>query len=215
MNSVHHHPNEDILLSYHKGDLPFAHSIVIGAHIENCQHCQREISLLEEIGAAYFDNENEVALEDNALELALARIERPCEAAPIFKKPEYFGDLKVPEIVKSLGIKKRYWAAPGVWIAPIDIETEKEGMAYFMYAKKGLEMPRHMHDGMEFTHVLFGSLSDQSGEYHEGDFMSAEGDYDHSPLIGSNTDCLCLIATEKPIRPLSLIGKILQPFARI
>lgn len=215
MNSVHHHPNEDLLLSYHKGELPFAHSIVIGAHIENCPYCQKELSLLDEIGASYFDKEDEIALDDNALDLALARIERPCENVPEFKKPNYFGETELPSIVKSLGLKKRYWAAPGVWIAPIDIESDKDGMAYFMYAKKGLEMPRHMHDGLEFTQVLSGSLSDHSGNYKVGDFMSAEGEYDHSPLIGSDEDCLCIIATEKPIKPLTIVGKLLQPFARI
>ncbi len=215
MNSVHHHPNEDILLSYHKGELPFAHSIVIAAHIETCSHCQSELALLNDIGATFFDAQDEILMDENALDLALARIERPQDELKECRAPNYLAQFDIPSIVQSIGIKNRYWAAPGVWIAPLEIDPKSDGMAYFMYAKKGLEMPLHKHDGMEFTQVLYGSLSDQNGEYKVCDFMGVEDDYDHSPIIGSQTDCLCLIATEKPIRPLNLMGKLLQPFARI
>ena len=74
-------------------------------------------------------------------------------------------------------------------------------------------MPVHDHRGTEFTLVLRGS-------YHVGDQHFTPGQMElagpetlgHQPIIDEGEDCICLAVTDAPIRPYSLIGRMVQPF---
>ena len=81
MNSVHHHPDEDLLWDYNNGTLSPGMSLLVSAHMESCAHCRMEMKLFESLGGALLDRIDGVALSVTALDLALARIERPAETS--------------------------------------------------------------------------------------------------------------------------------------
>lgn len=215
MNLISQHPNEDILLDYHNGRLPITHNIVIAAHIELCAHCRKELRFYDEIGGVLLEEAEMVPMNDDALDLALARIERPYENEVEKPLPQFLEGFELPNAIKALEFKNRYYAAPGVWLCEIDMPKQDQNKAYLMHVKAGMQMPLHDHRGKEFTMVLKGHLSDSKSDCFVGDFMDAEAGFAHSPMIENDDDCLCIIACEDKIIPQTLLGKMLQPFARI
>lgn len=215
MSMIDFHPAEEILIEFHQGNLPYAHELVIAAHIEMCNQCKDELNLYDAISGHFLEEASPIALNDDALDLALARIDRPFNINPQNNIPDFLKDFEIPNSISKLKFKNRYWAAPGVWIAKVENQGTDKSQAYLMYAKKGMQMPIHDHDGREITLVLQGSLEDENGKFIKGNLMQAQTGFCHSPNIGDDIDCLCFIATDNPIIPKTFLGKVLQPFARI
>lgn len=78
--------------------------------------------------------------------------------------------------------------------------------------RAGLHLPGHGHTGMEFMQVLSGSLSDERGRYFPGDLDEADDEVDHRPVVGEESDCICLAALEGDTRLHGVLGRLLRPF---
>ncbi len=212
------HPPEDLLWDYHRGRLSPGVRLTVRTHIELCPQCRSELKLLDAVGGALLEDIDGVAMSDNALDLALARIERPEEPEPVttVKRPAFLEDFDLPETLKTADIPGRYWAAPGVWMAPVKFDEDTKGTkTYLMFVKRGMVMPEHTHRGCEITLMLKGTFNDLNGSYSRGDFVLCDEAIQHSPSVGADEDCLCLVAQDGLILPKTWLGKLLQPFARI
>jgi putative transcriptional regulator len=58
---------------------------------------------------------------------------------------------------------------------------------------------------------LRGSFSDEVGRFCRGDVADLDDQIEHQPLVDSEEDCICLIATDAPLRFTTLFGKLVQP----
>lgn len=221
MSSVHHHPGEDLLWDYYRGAASPGLALVVRTHLEGCAACRSDMQMFDGIGAAMMAQAEGVAVSDNALDLALARIERPEMVQPAAEKaqvrhPAFLEGFELPDSLKALVIRDRYWAAPGVWMAPVEIGPQPKGeRTYLMHVPAGMTMPQHTHRGLETTVVLKGRFSDHNGEYRVGDMAVCTPEDSHSPAISADQDCLCLIWQDAAIIPQTWLGRLLQPFARI
>jgi putative transcriptional regulator len=45
-----------------------------------------------------------------------------------------------------------------------------------------------------------------------GDLDEADSDVDHRPVVGQDSDCICLAALEGDTRLHGLLGRLLRPF---
>ncbi len=218
MQSVHHHPDEQILWDYHRGAVTPGTSLLVRAHIETCAQCRIDLKVFEALGGVLMERIEGVAMTDTALDLALARIERSADepSRPVTKQPAFLDGFALPPSVAAASVRGRYWAAPGVWIAPIDTgEADRHTKTYLMFVKAGMVMPEHTHEGQEMTLILKGSFTDKYGTMAVGDFAVRTEVDSHSPVIAADEDCLCLVMQTAPIVPKTWLGIILQPFARI
>jgi putative transcriptional regulator len=77
--------------------------------------------------------------------------------------------------------------------------------------RAGLHLPAHGHTGLEFMQILSGSLADERGRYFPGDLDEAGDDVDHRPVVGQESDCVCLAALEGDTRLHGLLGRLLRP----
>ncbi len=225
MSPIHHHPGEDLLWDYYRGAASPGLALVVRTHLEACAACRADLRMFDGIGAAMMAQAESVAMSDNALDLALARIERPIErpeaAAPVPEKaevrqPAFLEGFELPDSLMAFIVKDRYWAAPGVWMAPVEVGPQPKGeRTYLMYVRTGMTMPQHTHRGLEATVVLKGRFSDHNGEYRVGDMAVCTPDDSHAPAISADGDCLCLIWQDATIIPQTWLGRLLQPLARI
>ena len=220
------HPiGEDLLWDYHRGALSPGQALIVKLHLRLCTDCRETLHLFSVFGSALLANAPEVSLAANALDRAMARIERTAndhsprtaiapEAAteplsidlPDFAKP----------VLQNLKYGRRYWAAPGVWMMPIVFSAASRGSkTYLMHVAAGMTMPAHAHRGRELTLILKGGISDDHQAYALGDVAQCFDDDIHSPAIHPDEDCLCLISQDGPIIPKTWLGRVLQPFARI
>ena len=84
-----------------------------------------------------------------------------------------------------------------------------------LYVPPGQSVPDHGHNGMELTLVLQGSFSDESGRFGVGDLEIADETVEHTPVADDGPPCICLAATDAPLRFSAFLPRILQPLFRI
>jgi putative transcriptional regulator len=75
-------------------------------------------------------------------------------------------------------------------------------------------MPEHEHRGEEITVLLKGSFSDAEGKYVRGDFVVRNAGERHQPTATLDTDCICLVSLQRPVRPRSMFYRLLEPFVQ-
>ena len=73
-------------------------------------------------------------------------------------------------------------------------------------------MPDHGHGGSELTLVLDGAYADETGEFRRGDIQDVDDEVEHRPVADKELGCICLIASERPARFKSLVGRLMQPW---
>jgi putative transcriptional regulator len=68
---------------------------------------------------------------------------------------------------------------------------------------------------MELTLVLQGAFADENDRFGRGDIEIADEDLEHTPVALAGEDCICLAATDAPLRFRGLIPRLAQPLLRI
>ncbi|HAD28863.1 MAG TPA: transcriptional regulator, partial [Rhodobacteraceae bacterium] len=112
-------------------------------------------------------------------------------------------------------IERVKWTPLGGGVKQAVLPTDKKAQARLLYIPAGQSVPDHGHRGLELTLVLQGSFADEVDHFGRGDIEIAGDDLDHQPVAGSEADCICLTATDAPLRFNGLIPRIVQPFLKI
>jgi len=81
--------------------------------------------------------------------------------------------------------------------------------------KAGAALPQHTHEGAEYTLLLTGGFSDETGHYRRGDVAIADPSIDHRPVADEGEDCICLAVTDAPLRLTGRFGRYLNFLARL
>lgn len=217
--SIHHHPDEATLLSYAAGSLNEALSVTVAAHLAMCARCRAAVRAAEAVGGVSLESAEVAPLAADSLAHMMARIETPAALRPEPRPKPRVTDPRVPaplarHIDGGLDEIRWRWIAPGVRSHEISV-SPSGGRLVLLRIASGKAMPEHGHRGSELTLVLAGSYSDATGRYGPGDLADLDEDLEHTPVVDSEEDCICLVATEAPTRFKTLIGRLLQPYLRI
>ena len=78
----------------------------------------------------------------------------------------------------------------------------------------GKGLPVHRHVANEYTVVLQGGYTDNTGNYAVGDFAVGPGPQEHEPIADPGEPCIALIVVEKPIVLTGAWGRWLNPLLR-
>ena len=87
MSVPRHHPEAELLLDYATGAGDSGYSLVIWTHLRACRECRTVVSAAQSVGGPLLADSPAAHLGDEALSLALARIERPVAVAPMKARP--------------------------------------------------------------------------------------------------------------------------------
>jgi putative transcriptional regulator len=214
------HPSEATLLAYAAGALTEALSLVTASHLAFCPDCRRQVAHGEAMGGSLLETIAPVLLDAGARDRALALIAAPAPriAAPPAPKRTPIGDPRLPAPLGrylGCGLDAIPWRmlAPGIRhyeILPHDLLGG--GNLRMLRIAPGRALPRHGHTGTELTLVLCGSYSDELGVYGGGDVGETDDDIVHEPVSGRDEDCICVIATEGPLKFDSRIARVFQRF---
>jgi putative transcriptional regulator len=213
--TIRHHLSNQLLTAYAAGELPEAFNLVVATHVSLCDECRARLASLETVGGALLEMTDEIEMGDAALERALARIDdlpqatrsEPLKPAGIFPAPlaDYVGgDLSAVR-----------WRRVGGGVKQAILPTGKDASARLLFIPAGTAVPDHGHRGMELTLVLSGAYADANDRFDRGDIEIAGEDLEHTPVALAGQDCICLAATDAPLRFRSLIPRLAQPILRI
>ena len=214
MSAPHHHPDAELLLDYATGAGSSVYSLVIWTHLRACAECRSAVAAAQSVGGLLLDESPPAKLGEDALSVALARIERPVPALPIKTRAQPRPDwIEVPQGVLTAAQRRR-WAAPGVWVAPVSRNASGQG-SYLLRVAPGMGVPRHTHRGSEMVCVLKGAFDDRGENYGPGDFACSDETVEHRPVAMHDTECICLIAADHRLVARDWVGRLFQPFVRI
>jgi putative transcriptional regulator len=213
--TIRHHLSDQLLMAYAAGQLPEAFSLVVATHVSLCDDCRAQLASFDAVGGAVIEEVAEFAMGEDALAAALARIEgleqpkRPMArtASGVLPGPlaDYVGgDLSAVR-----------WRRVGGGVKQAILPTGEDATARLLYIPAGTAVPDHGHRGLELTLVLQGAFADDSDRFGRGDVEIADEDLEHTPVALAGEACICLAATDAPLRFVGLVPRLAQPFLRI
>ena len=216
--SIEHHPRSETLALYAAGGMDEARAVVLATHLTLCDQCKTAVSDFEALGGMVLETMEPVAMSDNALAQFWHRAGDDSNAVlPISTRPANDFDFGVAQPLRRYikgGLDKVDWkmAAPGLAQHIIEADGYRPGVLRLLKIMPGTRMPKHSHQDGEFTLILRGAYEDELGTFRPGDFADLDDDHTHSPMAIGDEPCICLIATNAPLKMKSMVGRVVQPF---
>lgn len=218
MHNVKHHLTDALLMAYSAGTLPEAFSLIAAAHISMCDECRARLASFDSVGGALLDGGEAVSMDDSSFAETMRLINSGAFAAPIRPTPPSAPKSVLPTPVRDYvggDLDKVKWRPIGMGVKQAILPTSKDATIRLLYIPAGTAVPDHGHRGMELTLVLQGAFVDETDRFGPGDIEIANEDLTHTPIADIGEDCICLAATDAPLRFNKLIPRIAQPFFRI
>ncbi|RDS83566.1 transcriptional regulator [Dyella monticola] len=216
-----HHLDEATIVGYAAGALPTALAVVAAAHLSICRKCRESLRDAEAIGGLLLAQQQAPAVPSTtAREAILAQLStaqqdpsrkdyEPVRAndpdalpAPLHR---YFGP--------TFSALRWRMVAPGVH--RIRATQITNGNLMLLRIGPGKSVPMHSHQGNELTMVLRGSYVDALGHFSPGDVADLDCDITHQPITSPGLACICVAATDAPLRFDSWAARMVQPLIKL
>ncbi|MCL4105062.1 UNVERIFIED_CONTAM: hypothetical protein GTU68_018769 [Idotea baltica] len=202
-------------MAYSAGTLPEAFSLVIASHVSMCDDSRIRLDGFDTVGGALMEDVDAVPLSSGSFEATLAKIADGGDASPTIGISQ---DNDVPAPLVDYiggGLEDVKWRSVGMGVQQAVLKSSKEASVRLLRIPAGQAMPDHSHQGTEMTLVLKGAFRDELDRFGPGDIEIATDEVHHTPVAEEGEDCICLVATDAPLKFNSLIPKIAQTFLRI
>ncbi|MCX7888821.1 MAG: ChrR family anti-sigma-E factor [Rhodobacteraceae bacterium] len=214
-DTIRHHLPDDILAAYSTGSLSEAFSLVVATHVSLCDECRATLESIDAVGGAVLEGCEAEPVAAESFEATMHRItgqaaatmDRPIQAAGLF-----------PSALRSYvggDVDAVRWRSVGMGVRQAILRTEPGASVRLLCIPPGAAMPNHTHRGREMTIVLQGAFRDEGGRFCRGDVEVADDHVRHAPVADAGEPCICLAATEAPLRFRDLLPRLAQPFFRI
>ena len=211
--TIRHHISDPLLMAYSSGVLPEAFNLVLAVHLSLCDECKARLGAFDTVGGVLLDSCETVAMANGSLAATLAKLTQPAPHVPPRKSNKI---LPVPLMdYVGGGLAAVKWRSLGMGVRQAILPTDKAATARLLYIPAGQEVPDHGHRGTELTLVLQGAFHDKVARFGRGDLEIANEDLNHQPIAEAGEDCICLAATDAPLRFNALLPRLAQPFFRI
>lgn len=215
MKKIKHHLTDQLLMGYAAGALPEAFNLVVATHISMCDTCRAALAEFDAVGGEVMLEVDPIALSADALAQTLALIEAtPSAEAP---KPVQKDDVLPAPLYDYVpggfaGIK---WRKIGGGVSQAILDTSADATVRLLKIPAGVAVPDHGHRGTELTLVLQGAFTDETDRFGAGDIEIANEELEHTPVAEAGMDCICLAATDAPLKFNALMPRLAQRFIRI
>lgn len=210
---IRHHLSDALLMGYSAGHLPEAFSLIVATHVSLCDECRARLGAFEALGGALLEEAPAAPMGDASLAATMARIKA---GRPVERRPEARGIFPAPLVdYVGGGPEAVRWRNAGGGVRQAILPTAGSAIVRLLHIPAGTAVPDHGHRGTELTLVLHGAFRDETDRFARGDLEIADEEVEHTPVAEAGEDCICLAATDAPLRFNSLIPRVLQPFLRI
>ncbi|MGO4908387.1 ChrR family anti-sigma-E factor [Pseudorhodobacter sp. W20_MBD10_FR17] len=208
---IRHHISDQLLMAYSAGQLPEAFSLIMAVHLSMCDDCKARLGAFDAVGGVVMGGCDAVAMGTDSLAATLAKLDNPVPTPPRVQSslPAPLADY----IGGDLSAVK--WRSLGAGVRQAILPTDKSATARLLYIPAGKPVPDHGHRGTELTLVLQGAFHDEVDRFGPGDLEIADEELNHQPIAEAGADCICLAATDAPLRFNAFIPRLVQPFFRI
>ena len=218
MNTLRH-PDDSTLISYAAGALAQSIALVTAAHLERCPVCRARLREAEQIGGVLMQQHSSTVVPLRGRAAMLERLNEPASrqspAINPLQASNEDSDLMPACLQAHFGqyLSQLKWKTLAPGVQRVRAEGIVQGTLMLLKSAPGVSMPMHSHSGSEMTMVLRGSFHDEMGDFKAGDIADLDSDVHHQPVAYG--ECICLLATDSPLRFHGLFARIMQPFIGI
>jgi putative transcriptional regulator len=174
-------PSEDRLLAYAAGTLSPPEAVVVAAHLAMRPANDAWVRNLQAVGAEFLKETAPAALENDALDRAMALIET--DAGEVHR-PQPLNDMpELPEPLRRYALGPWRWVGPGVRVRDVHAPRDGDCRVILLKIDPGRETPRHTHGGVELTCVISGAYATEFERFEVGDLEEADHEVLHQPRV--------------------------------
>lgn len=214
-SKIRHHVTDALLMAYSAGVLPEAFNLTVATHISMCDECRSRLGAFDCVGGALIEQGGAEDLAEDSLAATMALIRAGgSHPAPAARHRDHGLPAPLRDYIGG-GLDAVRWRPVGMGVKQAILPTSRDASARLLYIPAGSAVPDHGHRGTELTLVLQGAFVDEVDRFGPGDIEVANEDLDHTPIADIGADCICLAATDAPLRFRSMIPRLAQPFLRI
>ena len=219
MNNHSKQQIELFLLEYAAGNLDPARSLIAASYVTMCPYARQYFVQCEALGGTLIEYECEpVPMSSNCINSLLEKIDtqdQPCEEP--CDKNSFCDEVNLPDPLAehiSIHVSAPRWRSFSKGIKYVSIPNDSGSFsAWLIKMAPNARSIYHTHPGTEITLVLEGSYHDEFGQYKRGDIVINDNTVEHQP-IAEDKGCLCLVATDLPVRYSGALGTLLNFFIR-
>ena len=198
-------------MAYAAGTLPEAFNLVVATHISMCDTCRAALAEYDAVGGELLLGGDPAELAEDALEATLAMIEGAIHPDTI--QPKRIANSIFPAPLQDYvggDLDDLKWRKIGGGVSQLVLNTDGDATVRLLRIPAGTAVPDHGHRGTELTLVLQGAFTDEDDRFAAGDVEVANEDLHHTPVAEKGVDCICLAATDAPLRFHGIVPRIAQ-----
>lgn len=210
-------PFSELYSAYAAGCLDPAFALLVETQAALRPSVAKTLARGEIIAAALFEAEAPTALADDALDRAFAAIDGFDLQPPAARQAARVAGQALDEIIALPEPLRRTvlqvnestdwrFTAPGIRRLSMDLGGDAETELYRI--EPGAAVPRHSHKGAEFTLVVAGGFSDETGSFGPGDLAIKGPDDTHQPVADLDGVCFALAVRDGGLQFTGLIGAV-------
>lgn len=212
---ANYHPTPEMLTDFSAGNLQLGHALCVSAHTEHCDECRTNLQRLNSIATNLFDGLEPANLPDTLRNAVFSKLDDERIEEPVREKT---GSTHIPRALQQF-ISESYeslsWKKVSSMIQLAHLSTDVSGSKVsLMRIRAGGKVPMHTHSGEEYTLLLEGSFSDESGLYNVGDFLVRDERHKHRPVVTKDRECICLTVTDAPVTLTGFFTRWFNPLLR-
>lgn len=211
----------EIYSAYVTGRLDPAFTLLVETQMALREDVAREVMTGEAIAGDMLDAEQPAAMGEQSLEKTFALIDAAPPIAPAVKAAAAKGrqllddisglPLPVLQFAVDAAVKKG-WTQPTAGVRRLDLDLGADAEVEIYRIEPNQAVPRHSHSGMEFTLVLSGGFTDESGSYGPGDLAIKGPEDTHQPVADDGEVCYTLAVRDGDVRLTGLKGFVQRLF---
>ncbi|MCE8510461.1 ChrR family anti-sigma-E factor [Ruegeria pomeroyi] len=211
MPAITHHIPDAMIAAYAAGNLSHAFSMVVASHLSFCRECQAALGAHQSAGGALLEQSERASISGDLKANVMALLDAPVTPEPVYDATGIYPG----PVMQALKGGAPRWKTLGMGVRQSILFEGDGGSARLLYIPAGQAVPDHTHNGLELTLVLQGSFSDETGRFAAGDVEIGDEDLEHTPVADAGDPCICLAATDAPLRFNAFMPRLLQPLFRI
>ena len=213
-----HHPTESWLIRYAAGRLPDSFRRVVQSHVSVCEACRNTVHDATEMSAMMC-----VAMRGSRLGFDVKRFVNDLDddvdaGAAVSRDGDAKADLGgvIEQLLAVGGEQTLRWRPAGRGVSYVRLRASDEaGRLWLLRAEPGTVLPEHGHRGDELTLVLKGAYFNRDRLFKAGDVEEADDTVEHKPVVASDEACICLAATDAPLRFRGWAPRLAQSLIRL
>ncbi len=205
----------ELYSAYAAGCLDPAFALLFETQASLRNDIRRNIDVSEIIAAVQFESCDPSELSDGAVERALDAIDEADVSGPpprpalnaVSSALEELIELPAPlRDAALMAAGEPGWKFTGPGLRRLNLAISDHAEAELYRIDPGVAVPRHTHEGAEFTLVVSGGFTDETGAYGPGD-LSLKGPADiHQPVADPDGPCIVLAVRDGGLRFRGVMG---------